>query len=84
MLNKISLFMVFLAIPVLSGCATPPHSLTATENSISYEYNRNFTSSSSVAQQASTHCGDYGKKAELKSRTISPSGNHYTDIFDCK
>ena len=82
-MNTIYLFMLSLAVLVLSGCATT-QTLTATETSISYEYNKNFKSSISVTQQAASHCGEYGKKAELKSRTISPSGNHYTDIFDCK
>ena len=83
MLKILNLAIVSLAGLVLSGCATL-HTLTATENSIAYEYNNNFDSSMFVAQQAATHCEKFGKKAELRSRTISPSGNWNTDIFDCK
>jgi len=83
MLKTFNLVTVSLVGLALSGCSTL-QALTATENSISYEYNHNFDSSMSVAQQASTHCGKYGKEAELRSRTTSPSGNWNTDIFDCK
>lgn len=79
----LNLATVSLVCLVLSGCSMM-QTLTATENSVSYEYNVNFDSSLSVARQASAHCGRYGKKAELRSRTISPSGNWNTDIFDCK
>jgi hypothetical protein len=83
LLKKLSLFAMFVVCLVFAGCSTL-QTLTATENSISYEYNRNFDSSTSVAQRAFVHCEKYGKKAELRSRTISPSGNWNTDIFDCK
>jgi len=71
------------AILIVSGCATP-EPLTATENSVSYEYDNNLVSSRSVAQSASAHCAKYGKKVELRSRTISSHDKWYTDIFDCK
>lgn len=80
-MKTLSLATVSFVCLVLSACATV---LTATKNSISYEYNRKFDSSLSIARQASVHCGQYGKEAELRSRTISPSGNWNTDIFDCK
>ena len=83
MRKKLNLVVISLIGMVLSGCATL-QTLTATENSISYEYNRNSDSPVSVVKKASTHCEKYGKKAELRSRTISPSGNWNTDIFDCK
>ena len=82
-LKTFSIVSIFLSILLLSGCA-PPKLLTATEDSVSYQYDNNFMSSKFVAQTAAAHCAKYGKKAELRSNTISSDNKSYTDIFDCK
>ena len=64
------------------GCAAQP--LTATQNSISIEYNRNFTNHMSVVSQANEHRAQYGKVASLTDTTSSPSGNWYTRTFKCE
>ena len=49
MLKTFNLVSISLSILLLSGCATPKL-LTATEDSVSYEYDNNFMSSKFVAQ----------------------------------
>jgi hypothetical protein len=83
MLKTFNLVSISLFILLLSGCTTPKL-LTATEESVSYEYDNNFISSKFVAQTAAAHCAKYGKKAELRSTTISSDNKRYTDIFDCR
>ena len=83
MLKTLNLVSISLCIPLLSGCATPKL-LAATEKSVSYEYDNNFISSKFVAQNATAYCAKYGKKAELRSNSISSDNRSYTDIFDCK
>ena len=80
---KTFIISICLFIPLLAGCTTP-RVLTATGNSVSYEYDNSFISSKFVAQTATSYCANYGKKAELRSSTISSDKQRYTDIFDCK
>jgi len=80
---KTPIIAIFLFAPLLAGCTTP-RLLAATGNSVTYEYDNSFISSKFVAQTATSYCSNYGKKAVLRSSTLSPDNQKYTDIFDCK
>ena len=78
---RIATLIVVIAIAI-TGCQKEP--LTKTANSVSFEYNRALEKPWGVVAEANAHCAKHGKQAELRSRTISPGGNVYTDIFDCR
>ena len=84
-LKEVIVVKIFIGILLITvaGCTTL-QTLTATENTVTYEYNHQLDSSSYVAERANEYCATYGKQAEMRSRTISPNGNWHTDIFDCK
>lgn len=78
------LIFLSLSMLMLAGCLASSKEMTATPNSIVFEYNRNFTSHDDAIGKAKAHCARFGKTASLSNTTISPSGNWYTRTFRCE
>lgn len=81
----IKLAVAFTLVVLVSGCAvTEARVLTATPNTVSYQYDpATRYGMENAVKNAKAHCAKYGRTAELKNTSGSTFG-FTAAVFECK